>query len=548
MAATKTVAHRPRPRKSSVAEILAAQPQLAIEPGHGVITLFGYGIRVSVDRGHLIIEDGIGPDRRYARIPRVGHGLQRLVVIGSDGFVSLAALRWLADQDASFVMLDRDGSVLVTTGPVRPSDVRLRRAQALAAHSGAALRITQELISQKLAGQERVARYKLRDASAADTIAYFCAQLGNAETVQAARLIESQAGAAYWSAWQTLSIMFPKNDLPRTPEHWRMFGARRSPLSGSARLAANPVNSMLNYLYAVLESEANLAVSALGLDPGLAFLHADTPSRKSLACDLMEPVRPLVDGYVLDWITRTPLRREWFFEQRDGNCRLMASLASQLSETASTWRSAVAPLAEWVVHTLWSTTAKHALSEIPATRLTQRRKREAKKAPALLAPPQAPILQNRCRGCGADIERRGAHCASCAVPLTTARLGIAADKGRIAAQTQEAQARRSDTQRRHAAGRASWQPSDRSGWLDGTTYAEIIQPLLTSIPNSAIVTALGVSLPYAVDIRHGKRVPHPRHWEKLAELVGITRMTASARAKTRIGESLNSEGFDEAKY
>ncbi len=49
-----------------------------------------------------------------------GHGLRRLVVIGSDGFISLAALRWLADQNAAFVMLERDGHVLATTGPVKP--------------------------------------------------------------------------------------------------------------------------------------------------------------------------------------------------------------------------------------------------------------------------------------------------------------------------------------------------------------------------------------------------------------------------------------------
>jgi hypothetical protein len=66
------------------------------------------------------------------------------VVIGSDGLVSLAALRWLADQDVGFAMLDRRGSVLATTGPVRPSDARLRRAQALAFESGAALRIVRE--------------------------------------------------------------------------------------------------------------------------------------------------------------------------------------------------------------------------------------------------------------------------------------------------------------------------------------------------------------------------------------------------------------------
>src|SRR6266849_6058738 len=137
---------------------------------HGVVTLVGYGIRVQVERGHLILEDGIGPDRRKARLSRVGHGLRRLVVIGADGMVSLAALRWLADQDAAFVMLNRDGSVLATTGPVRSSDARLRRAQALADDSGAAVQITRELISQKLASQEQVARERLQDCEAADKI------------------------------------------------------------------------------------------------------------------------------------------------------------------------------------------------------------------------------------------------------------------------------------------------------------------------------------------------------------------------------------------
>src|SRR5438445_6250933 len=123
-----------------------------ILPRQGVVTLFGYGINVHVDRGHLTIRDGIGTQQRFARFPRVGHGLKRLVVIGSDGLVSLAALRWLADQDAAFVMLDRDGSMLATAGPVRPSDAKLRRAQSQATQSGADLQIARELISRKLTG------------------------------------------------------------------------------------------------------------------------------------------------------------------------------------------------------------------------------------------------------------------------------------------------------------------------------------------------------------------------------------------------------------
>lgn len=61
-----------------------------------------------------------------------------------------------------------------------------------------------------------------------------------------------------------------------------------------------PPNAVLNYLYAILEAEARLAAAELGLDPGLGVLHRDTPNRDNLACDLMEPARPLVDAFVFD--------------------------------------------------------------------------------------------------------------------------------------------------------------------------------------------------------------------------------------------------------
>src|SRR5437016_14521872 len=145
MAATKTVSQ-------------LTQSHNSLAPRHGVVALYGYGIQVRVDRGHLLVEDGIGADRRQAKLPRVGHGLKRLVVIGSDGMVSLAALRWLADQNASFLMLERDGKILLNTGPSHSSDARLRRAQGLALTNGVALKISRALISSKLDGQAMVMR------------------------------------------------------------------------------------------------------------------------------------------------------------------------------------------------------------------------------------------------------------------------------------------------------------------------------------------------------------------------------------------------------
>ncbi len=61
----------------------------------------------------------------------------------------------------------------------------------------------------------------------------------------------------------------------------------------------NPANALLNYLYAILESEAAIAARIVGLDPGMGIYHVDQDNCDSLAADLMEPIRPIVDRYLL---------------------------------------------------------------------------------------------------------------------------------------------------------------------------------------------------------------------------------------------------------
>src|SRR5215469_1886991 len=79
-----------------------------LAPRCGVLTLFGL-MQLRVDRSHLIVQDRLGTTCRYGRFARVGHGLRRVVVVSSDGTISLAAIRWLSDQRISFVLLERSG-------------------------------------------------------------------------------------------------------------------------------------------------------------------------------------------------------------------------------------------------------------------------------------------------------------------------------------------------------------------------------------------------------------------------------------------------------
>ena len=279
-----------------------------------------------------------------------------------------------------------------------------------------------------------------------------------------------------------------------------------------------PVHAILNYCFALLESESRLALAALGLDPGLGLgLHTDTANRDSLALDVLEPVRPHVESWVLDSITREPLRRADFFETATGNCRLMSNLCAKLSQTAPVWGKLVAPWAEYVARMLW-TRALHSRARCPLpTPLTQQHRREAKGRPSFPTV-ETPKPDRLCRGCGKQIRRdkRRRLCADCAVTVTRENF----DLGRQAAQRPESLAKRSATQRMHKQAIQNWKPSDLPDWLTRDVYVERVQPALASVAKSRIRAALGVSEPYSSAVQAGKRVPHPRHWQALARLVG----------------------------
>ena len=236
----------------------------------------------------------------------------------------------------------------------------------------------------------------------------------------------------------------------------------------------------------------------------------------------MEPVRPQVDAFVFDWISGKALKREWFFEQRNGNCRLMPDFASMLSETAPMWRRAVAPYAEWLAHTLWSTLPSSERKRPPATRLTQRRNREAQGGMAAPAGPTAPKPQSVCKICGTSIRSDRKYCGSCAATFQAEQIREAAKSvGTVAAHSASAKALRSQSARHNALARSAWDPSSLPDWLNAESFMQKIQPMLANVTTSAIATALGVSWVYASHIRAGAKRPHQRHWVRLAELVGL---------------------------
>ena len=88
-----------------------------------------------------------------------------------------------------------------------------------------------------------------------------------------------------------------------------------------------PVNAMLNYAYAVLESQVRIAAVSQGLDPTIGYLHSCQPGRAALVYDLLDTLRPQVDRLILSFALSHSLAPNDYHLSADGVCQLHPLLA-----------------------------------------------------------------------------------------------------------------------------------------------------------------------------------------------------------------------------
>ena len=507
----------------------ASTPVTPREPRNGVLTLTGYGLRLAVERGHLLVDDGAGAERHSSRFPRVNSGIDRVIVLGHSGSVTLEALRWLHEIGAAFVQIGADGDVIATGAPHALTDVRLRRNQAAAMGTTEGLAIARDLLMAKVAGQAEVIDRLDGHREVRGALAAALDEMQSAQTLDRLRFVESRAAAMYWRAWEHIPVRFAGREAKHVPLHWRTFGTRSSVLSASPRKATSPANALLNYLYAIVEAESRLAALAVGCDPALGVIHTDQSSRDSLACDLMEPVRPQVDGTVLRLLSTHTFERSDFFETREGNCRLMPEISRPLAASALDWSRAIAPIAERVggafrhgsAATFLPSARYDTNSKRYRTPLTGANRSRGAKGRTVL-PGVVTSLASRCRSCGAPLgKRRVTYCDACrpgAVKAGSAKgVKVQRELRALGLDRRSSGATRAK-HRQHATLRAQ----ERRAWestqdviSSRATYEREIVPLLRLVPSEVLAAATGLTSAFVAKAKRGEATPHARHWEAL---------------------------------
>lgn len=116
------------------------------------------------------------------------------------------------------------------------------------------------------------------------------------------RGIEGKAAEQYFSVFDDM-ILNQKEDFAFTTRN------RRPPLDN--------INAVLSFAYTLLANDCANALSSVGLDPYVGFMHGDRPGRNSLALDLMEELRPvLADRFILTLVNTKVIQAKHFEKQK----------------------------------------------------------------------------------------------------------------------------------------------------------------------------------------------------------------------------------------
>jgi CRISPR-associated protein Cas1 len=248
-----------------------------------------------------------------------------IIVEGSSGMITFEAMRWLMHHGVPVFMLDYDGSLLSAIMPPQPIRGDLRRAHVEAyVDSGKRFTVARSFIEAKLERSRQILDWLRESHDVEQEIRRFkkeAYRLRRAKTVDHVRAVEGRAAESYWRAYQKA--------VPSKLE----FKSRSTKASSRQYNASDPVNALLNYGYAFLQSCVRRAVNMTGLDASLGFLHEDKPATAPLVYDFQEPYRWLVDYMVLRMVlSRAFSWDDFYFTGGDYRLRMKPPLLDRYVE------------------------------------------------------------------------------------------------------------------------------------------------------------------------------------------------------------------------
>lgn len=263
---------------------------------------------LSLDGENIVIQDG---EKTLGRFPL--HTLESIVCFTYKG-ASPALMGACAERQIGMSFFSPRGAFLARTVGKEYGNVLLRKEQyRISDSSDRSIVYARNMIVGKVFNCRwsiertlrdhafRVDAERLKDVSKA--LYDMLPQIDDAREADELRGMEGKAAEQYFSVFNHM-ILNQKEDFTFITRR------RRPPLDN--------MNAVLSFAYTVLAGDCANALTSVGLDPYVGFLHRDRPGRTSLALDLMEEFRPvLADRFILTLVNTKALQPAHFEKQKD---------------------------------------------------------------------------------------------------------------------------------------------------------------------------------------------------------------------------------------
>ncbi|TQD27917.1 CRISPR-associated endonuclease Cas1 [Methanolobus vulcani] len=293
------------------------------------LLLNGHGIDMRVNGAKLHIKDGrfstTDEPEEYVFSPK-RMDVDSIIIYGKNGNLTLDAIRWLIKHNVQISILNWDGKLLTTMLPPDSTNVKTKFAQYHAYETQEnRIKIARALVEAKVDKSTVVLEYLNQRYSTVDFD--LSTDVDKLKKVNSIVEIMGVEGGIAYKYWHEFSKVIPeKYDFES-----RIDSSRR------ATGAGDMVNAMLNYGYALLEAECLRAINAVGLDPHVGFLHEMNTGKNSLAYDLQEPFRFLVDLAVINLVESERMEKKDFIRTENYSLKLRPSGAKKLTKELNLW-------------------------------------------------------------------------------------------------------------------------------------------------------------------------------------------------------------------
>lgn len=264
---------------------------------------------LALDGENVVLQQG---DTEIMRVPL--HNLEGIITFGYAG-ASPALMGACARRQIAISFLSMHGRFLARVVGEEHGNVVLRKTQYRLSDSEAdSAEIAHSFLFGKIYNARSVVERAMRDYALrldTDKLGQVSAGLQNAlsllyqaHDLAQMRGVEGEAAALYFSV---------ADDLILQQKDAFVFQGR------SRRPPLDPVNALLSFVYTLLCHDIAAALSSVGLDPYVGFLHRDRPGRQSLALDMMEELRAaLADRFVLTLINTRQVNEKGFIKRESG--------------------------------------------------------------------------------------------------------------------------------------------------------------------------------------------------------------------------------------